>query len=618
MLKELLKLFEKAYKNKDIEMMLGSHVLTQGLYIRINENFVMDKENIMIIDNKGEIQEGLVESYQWFKCRDYYSSKLPGTENYIDQTTKDGTKAKVLSNNYLSFFIKQKFLPSYIQIDTKLKNKYNTSNDYFIKIVENYYLNLKNPRKSKDSNKKNNNNTKLIFDNLVNDGYKVDDLDNEQIDKYKNFILYNITDIECIVKKYKLKKEDYIKIFFDTDVKKYYDTYQVYMKPRIFNDNDYNILDNKNIILGVSNCNMTLNSDKPYKKMLVSKFINPDMVSLNDAILINNMNEWIKNKCKEGNYYTPYISFEMNNNSFMNNGNLNIFSTDNHDTEFEGVYLSLHYKDKYINDFDYIPKFNKYIDYPSIDIFQEEIIFNKKDIKINTLSRLEWIFSRNFFEGKMKGNFIDADFKLEVDNNKIKNIFNLNRNILYDFFRKGQVFRISSIIKNLLLQLIIEKIVISEDVRTKELKEIYNFRLSFLEFFQKGGYKLADRMKVMMQTILNKLNKEGQEFCETDDEFYFLSGQMAYYLVSQSEAQSISGRLIEPFIKVKDGIMLKNKLKEAYKKYGYKIYLNNGRFRKAFSMLEGYFPETNLNDNYNQDMFIAGVFSENFIWGKKK
>ena len=72
--------------------------------------------------------------------------------------------------------------------------------------------------------------------------------------------------------------------------------------------------------------------------------------------------------------------------------------------------------------------------------------------------------------------------------------------------------------------------------------------------------------------------------------------------------------MANPFINAKDNKVIKEKLRNFYKKYNYDIDMNGRRFKNLYAMILGYEADTKVN----QDMIIAGYLNNNLIYESDK
>ena len=110
------------------------------------------------------------------------------------------------------------------------------------------------------------------------------------------------------------------------------------------------------------------------------------------------------------------------------------------------------------------------------------------------------------------------------------------------------------------------------------------------------------------------------ERIENSCEFYYLLGQIVYYLMSQSEASEKTHALVEPFINVSSTSTLLRRVIDVFEKYKHKISFNNKRFNDYFGKALKYFMENQKLKFGNEDKiyFYAGYFSENIFYQKRE
>ena len=102
-------------------------------------------------------------------------------------------------------------------------------------------------------------------------------------------------------------------------------------------------------------------------------------------------------------------------------------------------------------------------------------------------------------------------------------------------------------------------------------------------------------------------------------EFGYWVGQLAYYLLWQSETENKTHGLVEPFMNIKSVKMLFRRLEELFQNYKHKIWLGNKGFNQLFSRVAE-FVSLHKEDEFDDEMkagFYAGYFDDNPLLEKK-
>jgi CRISPR-associated protein Csh1 len=600
MLKDLIKIFEKSYKEYGDKIILDRYELKPGLYIKIENNRKFNDQNIMIIKKRDKKVKNIYENqedeyinknmelYRWFKHRDYYS-------NLLDMNKPIDPKKKIHSNNYLTVFIKKEtFLESSTaNLEERIKN--------YFDILGNF--------EEKYSNKK----SKVLLKGINSV------IDKKKLNKNKLFLIQNLKFITEEIKKKSKEFENYIKIFFDNnqEIEIYKNEYSRYVIPKIFNKNDFNeIVDNE--IFGLSNSNMGTNSKKPFLELKSMKCKVPYRITVEEALLLKIFFDWL-------NFQSQFMLLVPD--DFKFNQELSNYI----DLEMQPChYLHLDKgKEVVINDYEFLPGFSRRIGFDLLNVLMVEEGENKtkyieNDRKINRINELEKEVDDIFFNRKLMYNYY-SDPKVEIGrlSNNLHNILIISRGAFHDYFWKGNSKNIKEIINQISLEIVKEQIRnvkyasnrLEYYSKFKKAVKAYNLRVSLLNYFNLGGKEMAGRIKEMIAKMKNKISLDCYVDCDTDDEFYFISGQLAYYILSQSEKSNKNHDLAEPFLRARDGEKIKNELKYFYDRYKYAIPLNHRKFNNAFSMVLAYQCKS---EEKSEEMFLVGFLSKNVFYEKKE
>ena len=94
-------------------------------------------------------------------------------------------------------------------------------------------------------------------------------------------------------------RKNYLKIFFEDDRELYIQEEQRYLMTKIFNKNDYN-LEVDNLILGLPNDNLGLNSKKPYMENKTRKITVPYLITPEEAVIQRKFFDYLMNQANAG------------------------------------------------------------------------------------------------------------------------------------------------------------------------------------------------------------------------------------------------------------------------------------------------------------------------------
>src|SRR5699024_11202167 len=111
------------------------------------------------------------------------------------------------------------------------------------------------------------------------------------------------------------------------------------------------------------------------------------------------------------------------------------------------------------------------------------------------------------------------------------------------------------------------------------LRVVLDFMLSALDYVNKnGGY---NNMPEKIKNIWDKLveaKKSGELVIESDEEFFFVGGQLLYWLSTLNETANTTSVLLQDVLDLGSSIDIKNKAIDKYKQYGYKIHSHSMAF----------------------------------------
>lgn len=584
MINDLLHIF-RAAEDMD-KVVFDNYIMGNGLYFKISLN--------------GEISHALIKRdniiendlFLWFKKRDYYS-QLVNIDKPVDKLKK------IHSNNIYSFFVKCNILP---EVGDPLtgnieKDKKILTYEQLIDSINRYYDILLEEKKDKTVNE-------ILL------SVELDRIDKDAADRNRNFLLNNFNKVFDIIKDYndndkKFSNKEYIKIFFEASEEEYNKEFKRYIFPKVFNKNDYNVIvDSK--VMGLNNDNMSMNDKKPFLELKSTKFKVPFRVSLEDSLDSKKLFDWLNGIRREGKYVNvlsiPFdYDFKMGLDFSNSKGCIYIFR----DLE-NGKIL--------IKDYDLISSEVKlsgpfeYINYLGIEQFEEKII---TDIKV-----LEKLVDEKFYNNQLRFNYNRNDIKPKKNeiSSKLIDILFISKEAMKNYFHKGRYYSIRACINNVTMELIIDKIIGKESINWKNISEALNLRLNLLRYFKIGGYEdMGDRVLELYNGLREKLNSEELPFIESDDEYNFAAGQLARYIIFQSEAKNPKHNLLEPFQRAKTFERMNKALLAVYDNYSHALPLNFKKLDKLISIVSGYEAKSRID----QGLFLAGACYANILLEKK-
>lgn len=566
MIYDILEVFKKEYEKSGDGLILGSYSLKDGLYVKINKDNTLEffesktvkKEKLFT--NLNGIQNS--DMKEWFIQRDYGSNVIETAKSY------DAPIKSIHNNNYLTLFMKSdKFLDVNIE---HLKSK------LFLTV-----LNFKNFTNKKDK--------EIICG--YQDRINIFSRKKNVVKKYQ-IIKNNLEQIKQKVKDLDVK--NYIKIFFDEDIKVYKQESEIYLSLKVFNKNEYN-QKITNSIYGLSNSNMGLNSKKPFLENKTRKSNIPFMIQNEDALLLKKFFDWLK--------VQPYRDEENK-------------AIDRYLEEHFFIQKQSNNDEAEIIDFDYIPTkkddVNKY--FPSIYVKNYlELEKDKKlisDYEIKELWQLEDKVDELFYNKQLKFNYYKESKDIKVSDflsKELQSILFVTKFAMINYFKKYSDTGFLNIVNKYGTQFVINHYM---NEREFKAKETINLKLSI-----QGETMDIKQELENLRTIL-----EDEEYKQlSKDEYLFLAGQWAAYLLSLSRADNKNKTLAlaEQYFKAKYISKIQSILNNDLEKFKHELRLSNSWALKAVALLKAYEDDSKLSDK-EKDRFLVGFMAKNTFYEKRK
>lgn len=573
MLKDCLEVFKKQYEAKGEGYILDDYVLLEGNYLLIDASGAC-KASLLVVDKN---QEDRDEIYQLFSRMDYLS-RLTDMNKALDR------KKVIHSNNYLSFFIKKDNL---------------TSGKLTDEVIDCYYKVFLDPASKYGKGSK-----AMEIYNQFTEQYG--EPDRAAIERNKAWIKAHIGQIVVEYPEIKLDK-NYLKIFFEADMRQFEIESERYYLPNIYNATEYNVTINGQVF-GMHNNNLGLNSKKPYLKHRTRKNSTPYLISTEEVILQKKFFDFLMNKVNQG-FLNIYIGEEID--CFLADKSM--------EGSFSGYFLRLQKgKEVEIQDFDtvvhlsdkiepcYIPESIE-IDYTNV---KSELIKGRVITKLEDLSQL---INNILFNKCLSNNYYQDESKVKPNDAVLKRSILESREAFAAWFYKGNEMMIKPLFPSLSMR-IIKNTIFNESCPQDRVKaqEQWMLRQGVINYLNGGGIQVADQMKDKLERIEKKINQDVQQSIDEDIEYAIAVGQLANYLLSLSKAKARKHALVNPILNAKTDEKLKEEIRKFYKRYNYAIEERmSKRFDNLYAMVAAYMPQV-----INEDALIYGYLTNSLIYKK--
>ena len=576
MLQDCIEIFEKELKQKGDRLITDNYLPADGTYIIISlkdDKFeIKDVLDIKYNKKTGEIDGRENISFKEI-CEYDYNSRL------IDMNKPIDSKKIIQSNNYLAFFIKKESL-----INGKLTYE----------IIENYYKVLSNP-KIKYSKAK----AKEIYSSVEK---KLGDIDIELLEKISTWIKRNIFSLSELG--IEVKGKDYLKIFFELPIEKYHIEGERYLIPNIYNNNDFNRKVNE-IVYGLPNNNMNLNSKKPYLENKSRKEKVPYLIDEKEVLLQKKFFDHLLNLASKGK-----VNVYINDEGIRSYKNGEMPKDDN----FYGTYMRIKKgKEVEIQSYDFITSYkyglNKTFKLQNILELSDKFI-DEEYSSHNSKESMQKILNNILFSKYLVNNYYTDAKDISIKDSVVKRNLLVSREKIFDYIYKGNENGIYKLLDKVSKDLIKNSITNGYIIKASHQ---YNLKGSLQNYF-KGGKNMGDVVFDIKNNLRNKINSDETKTFECDKEYYFAVGQFVNYLLLKSKSKNKPHSLANPFINAKSNSVIKEKLRNLYKRYNYDIDMYGKRVKNIYAMIVSYEPQ----DKVDQDMIIAGYLHSNLIYESNK
>lgn len=582
MIDDYLEGFKRYLDKVGERAILDNYIPEEGDYYiyEIGEHEIKKIRQLQIkYDKKQKVTIGSEDIYYDLIKQLDNQSKILSTNKCMDR------KKKILSNNYLTFFVK---------CDRFKKGEVTKE------IIEGYYNILTDPRL-----KYNSKNSLAIYNQYEQEYGKPDQ---DSIALIKNWMSTHLNE-----ETKESEKTKYIKIFFiypdiDQTLAAYEKEGNRYFTVNLYNKNDYNIeADDK--ILGVSNYNMGLNDKKPYLMNRTRKVEYPFLFDKEHALLQKKFFDFLNGFSNKG-LLNIYLDFDkgtieaFDDKKFPDSIDSGLYLRINKQTTGDVILnqeIIVNYKNHLKQDFIYgnvihmmIPKESAYNDYYK---------------SYRTLSEIEMLINKVCFNGYLINNYTTDANKIDNKLGDIKHFLLQYRNQLFSWFHLGKKDGLNHFIYIGLSQLIQRLFNIGEMAKAAHLLNLQLCLMKYIDNNAKEIEKIMDVLKLLKEH-LNEPNNDW-EF-SSDEEYYFAVGQLAFYYVSQIKAKKKAPIRFLRLTQAKKDNIVKQEIDKLHNSVSYALTISlNHRSNKLYSRIMRYEPNKDVVEKW---LISSGTASKNLIY----
>lgn len=609
MLNDLMVQFKKA-TNENERFLLDNYRLKNGLYIKINKEKAfsrqvedIQKNQLLVYREKtgSQVLDGSSEQVDYFKKHDYISHLL------LDISNKaiDSSKKTIHSTNVFTFFIKEeKFDLEQTALSTIIDRHYdNLQSETLQKVMNKLFAKI-----PKETRKEAIEQTKKRYEDV----FHYLEQEERNVDEYRDYIKDNLQSIVSYIKEIKshvessfnVKGLNYIKIFFEEDEESYYKESMLYYLPKIFSTNDYNVF-SKEEIKGFPSFNTTMNEDKPYQELKTMTTKAPIRLTYEEAMNRKDMKMFLESKGKNKNVILNYsLSKEKEKIG---------------DVEIPSMYHVRSDDKMVVEEFDNVPfavqnhirfKFRNVLEVRDAEghYIEDRTLFTKTELE----QELDTYFFKNCLRNSYEREKIGS--KAIPFSKRLECIFSENKQILFDYFHKGINVSIRKVVDKHLLDVIQEHLTEKQErVPFRKMALAYNLRLSFLAYLgvEKGGTIMKELTNIQ-EDVITLLQGEGTKTI-SKAEFFYLAGQVSYYLMNCSNSKEKKFHLVESVLKARTVKQLKREITLLFEKYKHEVSIHHKSFKEAMSLIMLFQGETKIK-NDEKEFLLAGLMSNNVFY----
>ena len=555
MLKDCLDIFREeldriAEKTGDEDrLILDEYIPADGDYLLVKRDGTIEACSVKLNKKTRMVEKGSsnTEVYDEICFYDYHS-------RLVSMDKPQDPKKVIHSNNYLAFWIKW---------DSLENGKLN------IEAVDRYYDVLMNPREKykKAQDRK-------MYDYIEE---KIGEVNQEKLEENRKWIKENIFSLD----KFNMDfvRKNYLKIFFEDDRELYIQEEQRYLMTKIFNKNDYN-LEVDNLILGLPNDNLGLNSKKPYMENKTRKITVPYLITPEEAVIQRKFFDYLMNQANAGRTdvffdMSPQID-DVKRKQIIAKKRGELLSSD-----FNGYFLRIQKgKELEIQHQDTIVDYKYFLK----SKFQYQNVLGLEDKEgwykeYTNRQEMQMIVNEILFSKWLVSNYFTKEEDISAEGEIKRNLVG-SREAIFSWIYKGRKEGMDSILHKICMNMI--KNSVSKGYMNKAGQQ-FNLMCSLEGYF--GGYNMSNKYKEIRNNIRNKINQSVDVEIKSDEEYFYAVGQLVNYFISLSKTKDKNHSLANPFFNATSNEFIQRKMKQYFMKYNYVISKYNERFNKLYYMI---------------------------------
>lgn len=440
-----------------------------------------------------------------------------------------------------------------------------------------------------------------------------------------------------------LKDAEYVIFYLNLPLETYAAANRKYLKEKLFNTSDYNVVDadDAELLHGTSNWLNGFPMKKPFLQHQSATFDIAGRISSKEAQLLFEFSDMSRRKL----FPNPLPIFVMKDelakaviklfkddaasSGDQRKGYLEIIEELWKDYKQElGNYYLLFMVAGEIKDFDFVSRFEYNLD-PDKKPWKVEDLFGTGQMRLETVRDLLTQVMPPLFNNALVVRRKDKDWSFrwfdDIDPTYCKshNAYLMAmkyRKAFYDFIYKSKRQGVTG---DAILDILMTGI--KDDIRLDEYKnkqhsEGFNIRQKLNLLFNLHQYfSTKPNPSFMASNIIQLRDRidavaKGEAHIETDEQFAFAAGQVIARIFWESETGDESYRYLEPFLAQSKATRFKESVSNLFKRYKHGVY--SDRFRNVSSEVMTYGVKGNLRDLHPQ--ILAGVFSDNLLFKEKK